>query len=173
MNTTVGMKEWIARVLIGSDGYFVPQGFESSLQLYLTPLSGSFLLSLLDGIATPLPFLVCEGRSRYAELIRAVQRGSDYETANWFYITNPDNALSILEWVRPLRREHPVDVWLDEFERSPAKEGGVAFLGLAPDSKRWLLLHEYEQSESFKITVHGAADFCARVAEAVGLSKTW
>jgi hypothetical protein len=159
---------WINGTLIGPDGYFSPTGLEYSLSLYDTPLSGSFVQSMIDGSARPAPFRVLSG-SGYCELIRSVRRLSADEPACWFYGTNPDNALSVLSWVRPCHYDHALDYALESFETEPAREGGCAWLGLASPSRRWLLLHEYSPCNSFGISVHGPAIFCREVAARVGI----
>jgi hypothetical protein len=75
------MKAWIDGTLIGPDLYFATTAFKSSRSLYWTSLGGSFLLSLIDGSAGPAAFRVLEGRSKYNELIRVVQRLSAAEPA--------------------------------------------------------------------------------------------
>jgi len=163
------MKAWVNSTLIGSDGYFAPFGFASNLTLYHTPLGGSFVLSLIDGSARPAPFRVPAGRSAYNELVRTVQRASGDEKAYWFYVTDPDNALSVLEWVHHCNYNHALDYWLESFERSPAAEGGCSWLGLAGLGRQWLLLHEYNQCNSFGISVHGTIEFCRTVAAGIGI----
>lgn len=163
------MRTWVSATLIGQNGYFAPTGFESSLALYHTRLAGSFVLSLIDGTASPAPFRVPEGRSAYNELVRAVQRASDGESAYWFYVTDPDNAQSMLEWVHRCHFEHALDYRLESFERTPAAQGGCSWLGLAGASRRWLLLHEYNQCNSFGLSIHGPLAFCRAVAAGVGV----
>jgi hypothetical protein len=163
------MRAWIVNTLIGPNKYFAPTGFESTTSLYHTALPGSFVLSVIDGVS-PAPFRVPGGRSAYNELVRVVQRVSDDEQAFWFYVTDPDNAFSMLEWVQPCNYDHALDHRLESFERSPAIEGGRSLLGLAGASRRWLLLHEYEQSESFEISVYGPSEFCRAIAAGVGLA---
>lgn len=163
------MKAWISETQIGPDGYFAVTGFESSMSLYHTALSGSFVLSVIDGRARPAPFRVPDGHSAYNELIRVVRRVSLDEQACWFYVTAPDNAFSTLEWVQKCNYNHALDYRLESFERSPAAEGGLSLLGLVGASRRWLLLHEYEQSESFDISVYGSTEFCHAIAAGVGL----
>jgi hypothetical protein len=163
------MKAWVSGTLIGPDGYFAPTGFPSSRTLYHTPLAGSFVLTLIDGSARPAPFRVPEGRSAYGELVRVVQRVSAGEPAYWFYGTDPDNALSVLEWVHRCHYDHDPGYRLEAFERSPAAEGGRSWLGLAGGSRRWLLLHESDPSTSFSISVHGRPEFCQEVASGVGI----
>lgn len=163
------VKSWISGTLIGSDGYFAPTGFEASLSLYHTKLGGSFVLSLIDGSARPAAFRVPQGRSAYNELVRLVQRVSGDEQAYWFYVADPDNALSVLEWVHRCYYDHALDYRLESFERTPAAEGGCSWLGLVGASRRWLLLHEYNQGNSFGISIHGPAEFCRAVAAGVGV----
>jgi hypothetical protein len=162
------VRAWIDGTLIGSDGYFAPTGFASSVPLYQTPLRGSFVLSVIDGSARLAPFRVPDGRSAYNELIRVVRRVSADEPAYWFYGTDPDNALSVLSWVHRCHYEHALDYRLGSFETEPAQEGGRSWLGLAGQSRRWLLLHEYNPCNSFAITVHGPSEFCRAVAAGVG-----
>lgn len=163
------MKAWVSGTLIGPDGYFSPTGFDASLTLYHTPLGGSFVLSIIDGSARPAPFHVPEGRSMYNELVRAAQRASGGEPAYWFYVTDSDNALSVLEWMHRCNYDDALDHCLESFERTPAVEGVFSWLGLAGASRKWLLLHEYSQCNSFGMSVHGPPDLCRAVATGVGI----
>jgi hypothetical protein len=163
------IRAWITGRLIDADGYFSPAGFEFAVSLYSTPLSWSFVLSLIDGGTQPAPFRVADGRSKYEELIRAVKQASRNEAAFWFYITDPDNCHSVLEWVEPCHYDHTLHAHLQWFETSPADEGGCSYLGLAGSSKQWLLLHEYNRANSFGISLHGPSEFCRQVAASVGI----
>lgn len=164
------VKAWINDKLIGPDGFFDPSGFETSHTLYHTPLTWSFVLSLIDGITCPAPFRVAKGCSPYNELIRSVQRTSGNEPAYNFYVTDPDNALSILQWVHRCNYERHLGHLLESFERSPAEEGGCSWLGLTGVSRQWLLLHKYNQCNSFSISIHGSPKFCQAVAADVGVN---
>ena len=162
------VRSWVNGTLIGSDGYFSPTGFASSLPLYHTPLYGSFVLSVIDGSASPAPFRVPDRRSAYKELIRVVRRVSADEPACWFYGTDPDNCLSVLAWVHRCHYDHALDGCLESFETTPAVQGGCSWLGLVGESQRWLLLHEHSPHNSFAISVHGPPEFCRAVAAGVG-----
>ena len=172
------VRAWIDGTLNGPDGYFAPTGFASVLPLYHTALRGSFVLSMITGTARPAPFRVPDGRSAYHELIQAVRRASADEPAYWFYGTDPDNALSVLSWVRRCHYEHALDHALQSFETEPADEGGCSWLGLVGESRRWMLLHEYDPGNSFAINVHGPPEFCRAVAAGLGadaqmLNERW
>lgn len=164
------MTAWIGTELIGPDRYFAPTGFESSLVLYHTELPDSFVLAVIEGSTRPAPFRVPKGQSSYRELVRAVHRLSDEAPACWFYITDPDNCFSILEWVRPCGDGDSPGWWLECFERNPAAQGGISWLGLAGADRRWLLLHEYNQGNSFEISIYGPSDFCRAVAVHMGVT---
>ena len=163
------VRAWITGRLIGPDGYFAPIGFASSITLYHTSRSTARLCCPSSmAAARPAPFRVPDGRSAYHELVRVVRRVSADEPAYWFYGTDPDNALSVLSWVRRCHYDHALDHPLESFETEPAQEGGCSWLGLMGESQWWLLLHEYSPCNSFGITVHGSPEFCQAVAAGVG-----
>ncbi len=90
---------------------------------------------------------------------------TDDEQAYWFYVTDPDNALSLLSWVRICNYEYAVEYHLSSFETSPTPEGGVARLGLIGAGTQWMLLHEHNPCNDFKIEFHGSVAMCRAVTE--------
>jgi hypothetical protein len=120
---------------------------------------------LIDGSGKAASFSDGTGRSQYQQLISAVRSATNDQQAYWFYGYDPDNALSILSWVRENNYEYATEWNLNSFETSPAPEGGVSWLGLVASDKQWMLLLEHNPCNEFRITFHGAADLCAMVTQ--------
>jgi hypothetical protein len=104
--------------------------------------------------------LQAEVRRRTNELVRQVAQVTGRERAFWFYVTDPDNCLSVVNWVRTCNYECALDSQLSNFETEPAIQGGVSRLGLLGSSGQWLLLHEYHPDEEFSISFHGPLTTC-------------
>ncbi len=161
MDTVEAARAWIQSSLLGRDAGLSTSRFESRVILCQIRLRGSFLASLINRAEESASYSAPEGRFRYQELIRQVARVTGGEKAWWFYVTDPDNALSVLEWVRECHYDCALDASLSHFETNPAAEGGVCRLGLLGSSGRWLLFHECEPDELFTLSFHGPGDLCA------------
>src|SRR6056297_376722 len=164
-SVTSEIETWIQSTQFDADGYFVPTGFGRTVTLYQTPVEWSFVLALIDGSGKAASFSDGTGRSQYQQLIAAVRSVTNDQQAYWFYGYDPDNALSVLSWVRENNYEYATEWNLNSFETSPAPEGGVSWLGLVASDKQWMLLLEHNPCNDFKITFHGTADLCALVTQ--------
>lgn len=152
--------DWITSRLIGPDSYFAPNGFDATLIVYRIRMRGSFLASLINGVQEMVSFSAPDGRYRYNELVRQVGQVTRGERAFWFYVTDPDNCLSHVSWVRACNYEWALDSPLSSFETEPAVQGGISRLGLVGGSGQWLLLHKYHPDEEFSISFHGPLALC-------------
>ena len=156
--------------LIDSDRYLAPEKtLGTGVTLYETRLFNSFVQTVIEGSAIPAPFQTATGRSRYKNLLNAIADASGNEQACVFYGCDPDNAMSVLSWVRPCVYD-TASHWLSTFETSPADEGGNSWLGIADATTTWTLLHELEPSECFKITLYGPQEFRTKVTNSLGIS---
>ena len=150
------IEDWIYKTLVAEDDFIDTSSFESKLDLYLTPLANNFVSTIINGTGTPAGFKVNPGEFQYNYIIRHLSEVTGQEPAAWFYYTVIDNTVGRLNQVWDCNYEYSLDYALEKFEREPAEEGGVSFLGLVNKRKSWLLLHSYEPSESFKISFHGS-----------------
>ena len=153
-------RDWIGSRLIGPDSHFAPNGFEASVTVYRIQMRGSFLASLINGVQEMTSFSAPSGRYRYNELVRQVAQVTGREPAFWFYVTDPDNCLSVVNWVHACNYECALDSPLSSFETELAVQGGVSRLGLVGGSGQWLLLHEYHSDEEFSISFYGLLTIC-------------
>lgn len=158
------VKQWLLTTQFSNDGYFSPNGFEQSATLYDTPLGLSFVLAMIDGSADPAPFVPDDGGSRYGKLIETIRRATNNSPAYWFFGNDPDNAFSELLWIRRCDYQLASEYNLNQFETSPAPEGGVSWLGLVSGDKDWLLLHHHNPCNRFRIEVHGPAEWCSNIS---------
>lgn len=116
------------------------------------------------GPRTDLPSLKPEGDvAAFGRLVAAARRAAAGGPGWWFYVTDPDNMMSALEWVRPCDWDRPDEGVLGEFERNPAAEGGASRLVLAGPAREWLLVLEPADGE-VRAAVYGPTWFGALVA---------
>jgi hypothetical protein len=118
---------------------------------------------MIDGTAKAASFADGTGRSQYQQLIFAVRSATNKQPAYWFYGFDPDNALSVLSWVRENNYDYATERNLGSFETSPAPEGGVSWLGLVAIDKQWLLLLEHNPCNEFAIKFYGPSELCSKV----------
>ncbi|WP_028487592.1 hypothetical protein [Thiothrix lacustris] len=165
------IKDWILTKQFSADGYFSPRGFAREVTLYQTQLDHSFFLSMFNGIAKASSFADGTDRSQYRQLISAIQSVTNKQQAYWFYGIDPDNALSLLSWVRENNYDYNTEWLLNSFESSPAPQGGVSWLGLVATDKQWLLLFEHNPGNVFRITLHGSHDLCSAVMQILNIGE--
>ena len=166
---TEAITRWIESTQFSTDGIFTPSGFDHHLPIYETPHELSFVLAVIDGTSQPLPFSAKPHGSRYDRLIDAVIASTHKSGAFWFYGYDPDNALSVLSWVRACYYECASEYNLNSFETSPAPEGGVSWLGLLDADKKWMLLHTLNPCNEFRIDFHGTPSICDTLSEMLEL----
>ncbi len=123
------------------------------------------MLALIDETARAASFSDGTGRSQYQQLISAIRSATHDQQAYWFYGYDPDNALSVLSWVRENNYEYASEWNLNSFETSPAPEGGISWLGLVASDKKWMLLMEHNPCNEFKITFHGTLKLCTTITQ--------
>ncbi len=157
------LESWIYKELVGEDECINTSAFSETLPLYITSLANNFVATIINGHGTPATFKVNPGEYQYNHIIKQVAFITDKEPAVWFYYTVIDNAVGTLNDVWDCNYEFCLDFPLEKFEREPAEEGGVSFLGLLGKNRAWLLLHTYEPGESFEISFHSSASIVKRL----------
>lgn len=135
--------------------------------LYSARIPDSFVLAVIEGNVTPAPF-------KYADLMKAVMSATNEQPCYWVYITEPDNALAVVEQLRPHRWEALYSQYyqLEAFEKNPAAEGGCSYMCLLPEDKSWLLVHELIPMDSFTISLHSDENFSERVLGMLGVQAS-
>ena len=155
--------------LIGSNQYLSPATtFPCSAAIYQTPLLNSFVQTVIDGISRPASFPNQSVGFPYRQLLSCVKTLTDNEPFFAFYGRDPDNALSMLSWVRTCTYEQAHNM-LKSFELAPAEQGGGSWLGFTGNSTEWLILHELEPGESFNINAYGTKHFCKEITLLLGV----
>ena len=158
--------------LIGSNQYLSPAAaFQCSAIIYKTPLLNSFVQTVIDGISRPASFPNQNIAFPYRQLISSVRTLTPDEPSFAFYGRDPDNALSMLSWVRPCTFEQVHDA-LASFELAPAEQGGDSWLGFTGKSTKWMILHELTPGESFNIVAYGTKHFCRELTLTLGIDHT-
>jgi hypothetical protein len=87
--------------------------------------------------------------------------------ARIFYMVSPDNAHTLLKWLKPFD-------WstggllkaMEAFEKDPAPEGGTNQLGLVGEDQKWLLHFEYMPYDAFEIKIFGSSALCEKMTSA-------
>lgn len=169
MNTELSAVAWINSSLFGPDSYFSPSRFESVVTVCSANLCGDKLAEISDqnGAGGLSAF---EGRLRYSTVIRELVRLGNQERAYLFYLTDPDNCMSILNWVREYRYEWGLDEVVLQFVKEPTAQGGAARLGILACDGQWMLLHEFFHDEELLISLHGPRSLRVELASAIGWS---
>ena len=169
MKTTFTIEAFVNDRLIDSDRFISPKAvYPCSAVVYHTRLVNSFVQTVIDGTSRAASFPAKTVGYPYQQLLTSIKALSGNELSFVFYGRDPDNALSVMSWVRPCTYEHACHS-LDTFETAPAEEGGVSWLGFIGESTTWLLLHVLEPSESFNITAYGTAKFCRELTTSLGI----
>lgn len=91
--------------------------------------------------------------------------------ALWFHVNIVDLAVWVFEDYKPYPYplsypEKPLSTLFERMVKYPADQGGVTYLGLLSDSRKWLLLLEHEchsDGTSFKIRFLGPDYLCKTV----------
>ena len=150
--TVQEIENWIFKSLVNDDEFLSTDIFEKSEILYSTSLSNNFVATIINGSGQSASYKVAPpGQSQYNFIIRQVAEATESEPAFWFYYTVIDNAIGNINGIWENNYSYCLDSQLEKFELEPAKEGGVSYLGLVGESRKWLLLHMFEPSESFNI----------------------
>ena len=149
------LESWIFEKLVDKDEFLDASVFDSKMLIHFTPLSNNFVATIINGSGTAATYKLNSGENQYNKIVRQVALATKAETAHWFYYTVIDNAVGQLNDVWECNYEYSLDYPLEKFEREPADQGGVSYLGLIGTNKTWLLLITYEPGESLKITFHG------------------
>jgi hypothetical protein len=87
--------------------------------------------------------------------------------ARLFYMISPDNAHTVLKWLKPFDwAKGELVKSLESFERDPAPEGGTNQLGLVGEDRKWLLHFEYMPYDAFEIKIFGSSALCEHLISA-------
>jgi len=95
------VSKWIAQNL-WDENYFSAALFPRSVRLYRTPLDSPMLVRIIDGTTVGAKWSKFR-LGKFTLLVNTIKELTRREAAFWFYITDPDNALSIIEWVGRIR----------------------------------------------------------------------
>ncbi len=165
------LENWIYKTLVDENEFLSTSFFDKKFAIYYTPLSNSFLATIINGSGLPASYKVSPGEFQYNHIIRQVAAVTKQESAVWFYYTVLDNSVGQLNSVWECNYNHCLDYPLEKFEREPAEEGGVSYLGLLSKNKSWLLLHSYEPCESFEISFHGSKTITGNLENSLAKSN--
>ena len=148
----MNVQAWIEQSL-WKDCYFVPSLAGEGVEIFRSGVSFPLLASLIDGCHGTPHWPQGASRSLTAALFDAIRPLVRRDGASWFYITDPDNALSVFHWEKVIDPDFLNEFQLQEFELRPAEEGGTSCLGIAFHHGEGLLV--FELSNCFTICYYG------------------
>ena len=160
----MNVQAWIETEL-WADGYFCPSRLGSPVELFRSGVSYPLVASLVDGCRGTPTWSSFGSLSPTDSLFRRVRGLVRRHGASWFYITDPDNALSVFHWSKVIDADVFRPWELAEFERNPAEQGGCSHLGIAFHSKQGLLV--FSLGAAFVIDSYGSPEFMTELKEAV------
>ena len=173
METPNQAEVWIRQRLFDEHGYLSQEqmraNFERHGLIFEVQMSDALLESIINDQhakrATPSQTL----GYRYRDLLQGIHAVTNDERCYWFYVTDPDNALScidrVVEWQGPC---YPMEHHLNWFIEEPAAQGGNACLGLLGADGRWTLAHFFN-CESICVEFFGADLLCRELFKQIGL----
>jgi len=160
----MNVQAWIETEL-WADGYFCPSRLGSPVELFRSGVSRPLVASLVDGCRGTPTWSSYSSLSPTDSLFRRVRGLVRRYGASWFYITDPDNALSVFHWSKVIDADAFGPWELAEFERNRAVEGGCSHLGIAFHSKQGLLV--FSLCDAFVIDSYGSPEFMTELKEAL------
>lgn len=150
---------WIEQTLWG-ENYFEPGRAGDCVEVFQCGVSFPLVASLIDGCHGTPQWARGASPSNTKALFDAIRPLVQRDGASWFYVTDPDNALSVLHWTRVINAAFFNEYVLQEFELNPAEEGGDSHLGIAFHHGEGLLV--FDLSRNLTIRYYGSP---ARIAE--------
>ena len=148
----MSIRAWIENNL-WSENYFQPSLAGDESEIFRSGASFPLVTSLIDG---------CSGSPTWTRQPAESPTGSLFESlrpivakygASWFYVTDPDNALSVFHWEREIDAQYFNQYVLDEFEKNRAVEGGASYMCIGLHDQSGVIV--FELDESFKISFYG------------------
>jgi hypothetical protein len=146
------VKKWVEEHL-WNDEYFTPEKLGSKHTIYSSEYRSPLITSLIEGHGTKAIWKLSNERGLTESFFQNVKPLVSRYHASWFYVTNPDNVLSVFEWEKEIDSKSFNANELKEFEKNPAKEGGSMYIGILLHSLDGLIL--FELSHIFEISFYG------------------
>ncbi len=138
--------------------YFAPAVLGPAHVLFASNCEWPLLANVIDGVPRQDPWPLALGsRSLTNSFFMRLRPLVSRCPAWWVYITDPDNALSVIHWERQIHPEYFNASVLEAFEVERAAEGGDSRLVLFFADREGLLVFELG-SEQLRIVFHGTAD---------------
>jgi hypothetical protein len=150
MKNTIVIRKWVETEL-WDDCYFQPERLGPKSILYSTSFSGPLIGLLIEGHQARAPW-------RTEELFTRLRPLAERYPCSWIHITDPDDAVSVLQWEQPYSPDlfTPRQLWV--FEMFPADQGGRSRLVLAFHDHSGLIVFEFHPGRSFEIAFYGHAE---------------
>ena len=153
------IQEWVTSLWDGI--YFDPNKLGVKEELYKSGASFPLVTSLIDGCGVVASWSNDTGLSKTETFFNRLRGLVRRYGASWFYVTDPDNALSIFHWEEQINPDYFNSSKLSVFEKYPAEEGGTSYLGIAFHDRRGMII--FECYNPFTITCYGTVEFVEAV----------
>jgi hypothetical protein len=158
--------EWIKDSL-WEGGYFDPDAFAEKRVLFSHPWRGP-LVALLFEKNLHLPSWRCDSDGSYIEALFArLRAAAEVFPCSWCYITDPDDALSVVIWEGSVTKLGCHSGLLGCFEHEPAEQGGSQYLCLIFDDRKGLFV--FSRKKGFELSYYGSDERWRMVALEMGL----
>jgi hypothetical protein len=157
------VKKWVKENL-WDDLHFTPDKIWNKTNFYKCDYSMPFVCYLITGHENFASWEKNEGKNLAISFFENIKKVVRKYKASSFYITDPDNALSVFEWEIKIKPEYFNVNILEEFQLNPAKEGGVSYLGLFFHNYKGITLFELDP-ESLEINFYGENDLLNEIKE--------
>ena len=163
------IEEWVTTSL-WEDGYFVPEKLGISVELYRSGASFPLVTSLIDGCGVIADWSNEPGLSKTDTFFKRLRGMVRRHGASWFYVTDPDNVMSVFKWEETINPDLFNSWKLQEFETNRAAEGGISRLGIGFHDGRGMII--FELDSTFTITGYGTDEFIDDVNAAIASGST-
>lgn len=148
----MSIRRWVETSLWDEE-YFDPSRLSPGVVIFSSGVSWPLVTSLINGCGgTPTWHLEASEQATPA-LFRSLRGLVRRYGASWFYVTDPDNALSVFHWEKEIDADYFNEFELAEFEKNPAEEGGISYLCIGLHDRAGLIVFEY--GDPFRILLYG------------------
>lgn len=161
-DVATALMDFVYSNLYGADRVdYSPEKFGTELLLCSISIGSDYNTDGSDNISDILEgnALVKKSGFSYSDLFQAIKKISNHSDAHFFYIRNPDNCLSLLDYIGKCDFTHSSHDILRLFEMVPAAQGGNNYLLLLSENKDWLVDFQYIPGNDFLIFARGDPSF--------------
>ena len=134
--------------------YFKPTLLGDEFEIFRSGASFPLVTSLVDGCQSEPNWAREPAEAPTDALFASLKPIVARLGASWFYVTDPDNALSLLEWEEEINPDSFNSLILQEFETNRAVEGGTSYMCIAFHDRSGLIV--FRLDNYFRICFYGS-----------------